>query len=131
MSQSVCYTAEEAVSAGRLIGIGSGKELRQIEFRSGPTTQVSSDVAETQFGRRNGRNDIPSVNEAIRRRPERSVIPGDEIRPADAWRTKDEDLSCIETLLTSGSVDSSQRDGSPENMSCEYLRVGILFENVF
>lgn len=74
-------------------------------------------MVEAKLGRWNGRDDIPSVDKAIGCRPERSVIPGDEIRPADARRAEDEDLSTIETLFASCSVHRHQCDRSAETMA--------------
>ena len=49
-------------------------------------------MMEAEFDRWNSRYDIPSVDKAVGRRPERSTVSGAEIRPPDARRAEDEDL---------------------------------------
>ena len=72
-----------------------------------------ADVMEAEFDRSNSRYDIPSVDKAVGRRPERSVVSGDEIRPPDARRAEDEDLSRVKIFVLSCSVHRHQCDGRP------------------
>ncbi len=107
------YVLERVVSAGRLVRTEFGAELRQIEFRATLATEKSADVMEAEFDRWNSRYDIPSVDKAVGRRPERSVVSGDEIRPPDARRAEDEDLSRVKIFVLSCSVHRHQCDGRP------------------
>jgi len=107
------YVLEQVVSAGRLVRTEFGAELRQIEFRAVLATDKSADVMEAEFDRWNSIYDIPSVDKAVGRRPERSVVSGDEIRPPDARRAEDEDLSRVKIFVLSCSVHRHQCDGRP------------------
>ena len=85
-------------------------ELSCVKLNFAP---LSADVMEAEFDRWNSRYDIPSVDKAVGRRPERSVVSGDEIRPPDARRAEDEDLSRVKIFFLSCSVHRHQCDGRP------------------
>jgi hypothetical protein len=124
------YTLEEIVSAGRLVRTGFGAELRQIEFRAALATEKSADVMEAEFDRWNRRYDIPSVDKAVGRRPECSVVRGDEVRPPDARRAEDEDLSRVKIFFLSCSVHRHKCDGRAETVTY-HEQPAVLFDAPF
>ena len=73
----------------------SGSARSCVELNFAPLSQLRNRPTwwKPSSDRWNGRDDIPAVDKAVGCRPERSVVIGDEFRPADARRAEDEDLS--------------------------------------